>query len=68
MTKPLQKTRKYLKDNGLLVVPFDMGVNFCIKRKETYESKLELLLKSAQVLKKVATTDGVILRIEKKIN
>ena len=62
--KAVEKTRKYLKDNGLLAVPFDKGGGFCIMRKQTYESKLESLLQSAQFVKKDATTDKVILRIE----
>ena len=47
---------------------FDKRVGFCIMRKETYESKLETLLQSAQFLKKEATTDEVILKIEKELN
>ena len=66
--KAVEKTRKYLKDNGLLAVPFDKRVGFCIMRKQTYESKLESLLQSAQILKKDATTDEVILKIEKELN
>ena len=66
--KAVEKTRKYLKDNGLLAVPFDKGVGFCIMRKQTYESKLESLLQSAQFVKKDATTDEVILKIEKELN
>ena len=65
--KAVEKTRKYLKDNGLLAVPFDKGVGFCIMRKQTYESKLEFLLQSAQFVKKDATTDEVILKIEKEL-
>ena len=61
--KAVEKTRKYLKDNGLLAVPFDKWVGFCIMRKQLYESKLEFLLQSAQFVKKDATTDEVILRI-----
>ena len=49
-------------------MPFDKGVGFCIKRKQTYESKLESLLQSAQFVKKDATTDEVILKIEKDLN
>ena len=63
-----EKTRKYLRDNGLLAVPFDKGVGFCIMRKQSYESKLESLSKSAQFVKKNATTDEVILKIEKNFN
>ena len=28
--KGIQKARKYLKDNGLLAVPFDKAVGFCV--------------------------------------
>ena len=35
--KVVEKTSKYLKNNGLLAVPFDKGVNFCIMRKQMYE-------------------------------
>ena len=66
--KAVEQTRKYLKNNGLLAVPFDKGVGFCIMRKQTYESKLESLLQSAQFLKKDTTTDEVILKIEKELN
>ena len=64
----VERTRKYLKDNGLLAVPFDKGVGFCIMRKQTYESKLDSLLQSAQFVKKDATTDEMILKIEKELN
>ena len=50
--KAVEKTKKYLRDNGLLAVPFDKGVGFCIMRKQSYESKLESLSKSAQFVKK----------------
>ena len=66
--KAIAKTRKYLKDNGLLAVPFDKGVGFCIMTKQTYESKLEFLLQSVQFVKKDATTDEVILKSEKELN
>ena len=66
--KAVEKTRTYLKDNGLLAVPFDKGFGFCIMRKQKCESKLESLLQSAQFVKKNATTDEVILKIEKEFN
>ena len=66
--KAVEKTRKYLKDNGLLAVPFDKGVSFYIMRKQTYDLKLESLLQFAQFEKKDATTDEVILKIEKELN
>ena len=49
-------------------MPFDKGVGFCMTRKQTYESKLKSLLQSAQFLKTDATTDEVILKIEKELN
>ena len=42
--KGVERARKYLKDNGLLAVPFDKGVGFCVMKKETYEKKLKDLL------------------------
>ena len=39
--KGVEKARKYLKDNGLLEVPFDKAVGFCVMKKETYEKKLK---------------------------
>ena len=35
--KGVEKTRNYLKDNGLLAVPFDKGMDFCVMKMETYE-------------------------------
>ena len=46
--KCVEKARKYLKDNGLLAVPFDKGVGFCVMKKETYEKKLKNLLQAEQ--------------------
>ena len=37
-------------------------------RNQTFESKLESLLQSAQFVKKDATTDGVLLKVEKELN
>ena len=43
-------------------------MGFCITRKQTYESKLNSLLQSAQFVKKDATTDEIRLKIEKELN
>ena len=48
-------------------MPFDKGVGVCI-RKQTYEPKLESLLPSAQFAKNDASTNEVILKIEKEFN
>ena len=42
--KGVEKARKYLKDNGLVAVPYDKGVGFCVIRKDTYDNKLSDLL------------------------
>ena len=42
----VEKARKYLQENGLLAVPFDKGVGFCVMKKETYEEKLKDLLQA----------------------
>ena len=41
-------TKKYLKDNGLLAIPFDKGIGICIMKKETYESKLDDIINLPQ--------------------
>ena len=64
--KTKTKTLKHLKDNGLLAVPFDQGVGFCIMKIQTYKLKLESLEKSAHFVKKEAITDEMILEFEKK--
>ena len=66
--KGVEKARKYLKDNGLLAVPFDKGVGFCVMKKETYEKKLKDLLKGEQFSERKNLTVSVIMKIEKDIN
>ena len=66
--KGVEKARKYLKDNGLLVVPFDKGVGFCVMKKEIYEKKLRDLLQAEQFSERKNLTDSVIMKIEKDIN
>ena len=57
-----------MKDNGLLAVPFDMGVGFCVMKKEKYEKKLKDLLQAEQFSEKKNLTDSVIIKTEKDIN
>ena len=66
--KGVEKARKYLKDNGLLAVPFDKGVGFCVMKKVTYEKKLKDLLQAEQFSERKNLTDSVIMKIEKDIN
>ena len=44
----IKMTKRYLKDNKLLAVPFDKGVGICVMRKETYEKKLMDILRLNQ--------------------
>ena len=46
--KGVEKARKYLKGNGLLAMPFDKVVGFCVMKKETHEKKLKDLLQAEQ--------------------
>ena len=41
-------TKKYLKDNNLLAVPFDKGIGICIMKAETYKNKLQDILNLPQ--------------------
>ena len=59
--KGVEKARKYLKDNGLLAVPFDKGWVFFVMKKETYEKKLN-------DSERKNLTDGLNMKIEKDIN
>ena len=66
--KGVEKARKYLKDNGLLAVPFDKGMGFCVMKKETYEKKLIDLLQAEQFSERKNLTDSVIMKTKKDIN
>ena len=48
----VENARKYLKSNGLVAVPYDKGVGFCVMREDTYENKLSETLDSNQFSKK----------------
>ena len=65
--KVVEKARKYLKSNGLVGVPYDKGVDFCVMRKETYENTLSDTLHSNQFSKSKGTSDAIILKIERDI-
>ena len=51
-SKHINMTKKYLKDNELLAVPFDKGIGICLMKRETYNDKTNDILKLNQ-LKKV---------------
>ena len=66
--KGVEKARKYLKSNGLVAVPYDKGVGFCVMRNDTYENKLSYTLDSNQCSKSKGTSDAIVLKIERDIN
>ena len=66
--KGVEKARKYLRSNGLVAVPYDKGVGFCVMRKNTYENKLSDTLDSNQFSKSKETSDAIVLKIERDIN
>ena len=66
--KNVEKARKYLKDTGLLAVPFDKGVGFNVMKKETYQKKRKDLIQAEQLIERKNLTDSVIIKIEKDIN
>ena len=47
-SRNIQLTKKYLKDNDLLAIPFDKGVGICIMKKDTYYEKVEKIIKLPQ--------------------
>ena len=47
----LKMTKKYLKDNNLLAVPFDKGVGICLMSKDSYNKKMDKLIKLPQFQK-----------------
>ena len=65
--KRVEKARKYLKDIGLLAVPFDKAVEFCVMKKETYEKKLKDLLQAEQFSERTNLTDCVIMKKKVRI-
>ena len=66
--KGVEKARKYLKSNGLVAVPYDKGVGFCVISTDTYENKLSDTLDSNQFSKSKGTSDAIVLKIERDIN
>ena len=67
----IKMTKRYLKDNKLLAVPFDKGVGMCVMRKETYEKKLMDILRLSQLQKWVKprkNSKDLIVKEEERIN
>ena len=62
-------TKKYLKDNNLLAVPFDKGIGIVVMKEEAYHSKLDAILKLPQFEKVITTRRNAkhILKEEERI-
>ena len=66
--KGVEKARNYLKSNGLVAVPYDKSVGFCVMRKESYKNKLSDFLDSNKVSENKGTSDAIVTMIERDIN
>ena len=49
----IKLTRKYLKDNDLLAIPFDKGVGICVMKRSVYNEKLDAIIHLPQFEKVV---------------
>ena len=59
-------TKKYLKQNNLLAVPFDKGIGICVMKREDYESKLDNIINLPQFEKITSTRKNAKLPILKE--
>ena len=62
-----EKVTKYLQKNGLLAVPFDKGVGFCVMRTTDYQTKLNDILNGPQ-FRKCDIDDFDVKKHEEKMN
>ena len=44
----IQMTRRYLRENNLMAVPFDKGIWICIMDQNTYNNKLDAIIRLPQ--------------------
>ena len=54
-TRNITMTKKYLKDNNLLAIPFDKGIGICVMKKKGYSKKLNTILQLPQFEKVTIT-------------
>ena len=52
-SRNIQMTSKYLKEHGLLAIPFDKGVGICVMRKEDYHTRMDQIIALPQFQKLV---------------
>ena len=64
-------TKRYLKQNNLLAIPFDKGTGICIMKKESYRDKLRDILNLDQferVTQQRKNAKDMVLKEEERIN
>ena len=69
-SKNIDMTKRYLRDNKLLAVPFDKGIGICLMKSETYHDKMDDILRLPQfqkVLKKRKNAKHPVLKEEERI-
>ena len=52
-SRHIQLTKKYLKEENLLAIPFDKGIDICLMKKETYDNKMNTIITVPQFEKVV---------------
>ena len=62
------KVNDFLRDQKLLVVPFDKGCGFCVMKRTTYSNKLNEVLSANQFEARNEETDDQTIKTEKLIN
>ena len=65
--KGVEKAQKHLKSNGLVAVPYDKGLGFCVMRKDNYENRSDTF-DSNHFSKSKGTSKAIVLKIERDIN
>ena len=63
--RALVKLQKYLRDNALIAVPFDRGVEYCFMKKNTCAEKLEKILDCEQFRKLEKSCDNIVIKMKK---
>ncbi|MCP3849671.1 MAG: hypothetical protein GY694_05465 [Gammaproteobacteria bacterium] len=69
-TKNVQMTKKYLKENDLVAVPYDKGTGICLMKRKTYEQKMEKIIELPQFQKHVPSRSNAkhpVLKEEERI-
>ena len=69
-SRNIQMTKRYLKENDLVAIPFDKGVGICLMKRQVYNQKLDNIINLPQfqkVLPKRKNEKNPILKEEERI-